>query len=307
MHPDRFRPREMQEHLARPSHQPVGEHVARAKPESTAAAVIDHQRPYTDEVAVPERSSALISPADVPIVFNDDCISYLAELSKLPKVADKSRFGRAIHDSVQIYLRDAAMLNENDIHREIARLHQAARFRRHEKSFELITNLSPQTRAILNRRNLPGVVLLIDSSPLLDPARQRQACEQLATLCRMGAKPKEGRKRPGGKRSKTLAPDLYAPPASRHFEKRAAERTFLMWLRIAWLDATGEKQRARTAARTLDILGPFAKFVCECLNLVGAKHVDGIALINEAKERTFDEACRRMPYGLGSDFQWPVS
>jgi hypothetical protein len=80
-----------------------------------------------------------------------------------------------------------------------------------------------------------------------------------------------------------------------------------MWLRIAWLDATGERQRARTAARTLDILGPFAKFVCECLNLVGAKHVDGIALINEAKERTFDEACRRMPYGLGSDFQWPVS
>jgi hypothetical protein len=108
--------------------------VARAKPESTAATVIEHQRPDTDEVAVPERSHALIFPADVPIVFNDDCISYLAELSKLPKDADKSRFGRAIHDAVQIYLRDVATPNQNDIHRQIAGLHQAAYSKRYEKA-----------------------------------------------------------------------------------------------------------------------------------------------------------------------------
>jgi hypothetical protein len=176
---------------------------------------------------------------------------------------------------------------------------------RYEESFELVTNLSPQARALLNRRNLPDTALLFDPSPLTDPARQRRASEKLAALCRIGAKLKEGRKRPGDPPERireTFAPDLHAPPASRHFEKRAAERTFLMWLRIAWLEATGERQRARTAARTVDILGPFAKFVCECLKLVGAEDVDGVALINEAKKQDFHEACMRMPYGLGWEF-----
>jgi hypothetical protein len=196
------------------------------------------------------------------------------------------------------------MPNENDVHSEIARLHQAAHFRRYEESFKLVKNLSAQALSLLNRRNLPDTALLLDPSPLTDPARQRRASEKLAALCRTGAKLKKGRKRPGDPPERenedpreTFAPDLYAPPASRHFEKRAAERTFLMWLHIAWLEATGERQRAHTAARTPDILGPFAKFVCECLKLVGAEDVDGVALINEVKERNFNEACMRMPYG----------
>jgi hypothetical protein len=250
------------------------------------------------------RSQSLISVGEVASVFNDDCISRRAKRWGLPANADNVRLAQGIRDAVQIYLRDAAMPNENDIHREIAKLHQAAHFRRYPRSFEIITHLSVQARAILNRRNLPGVVLLNDPSALLDPKRQRRATEQLAALCRKEVpfEPKEGRKRPGGRRSKTFAPDLYAPPASRHFEKRAAERTFERLLRIAWLDATGERQRARTAARNLDILGPFPRLVCDCLELVGAINVDGIALINEAHERTFDEACKRMPYGLCTGF-----
>jgi hypothetical protein len=279
-----------------------------------------------------KRSRTLILAEDVETVFNDDCISRLAKLSGLDKEISrltkrpgfdpgdyKSRFGKGIRDAVRIYLRDAAMPNENDIHREIASLQQAAHFGRYEESFKLVKNLSAQARSLLlNRRKLPDTALLLDPSPLTDPARQRLASEKLAALCRVGAKLKEGRKRPGDRRSEprwfivlgitaerqAFAPDLYAPPASRHFEKRAAERTFLRWLRIAWLEATGERQRAHTAART-DILGPFAKFVCECLKLVGAEDVDGVALINEDKKRTFDEACMRMPYGLGSRFWHP--
>jgi hypothetical protein len=244
------------------------------------------------------RSRTLISAEDVASVFNDDYISRRTKRWGLPANADEARLAQGIRDAVQIYLRDVATPNENDIHREIARLHQAAHFRRYEASFELVTNLSPQARALLNRRNLSGVALLKDSSPLIDPAHQRRATEQLAALCRMGAKLKEGRKRPGGKRSKTFAPDLYAPPASRHFEKRAADRSFLMWLRMAWLEATGERQRAYTAQGD-GHEGPFARLLCDCLELVGAKHVDGIALINEAKKTRFDQARKRTPYGLG--------
>jgi hypothetical protein len=294
--------------------------LAKADPKNTRN-VATIQTP-AGEAVDSKRSRTLISAEDVESVFNDDCISRLAKLSGLDNYISrltersgldpgdyKSRFGKGIRDAVQIYLRDAAMPNENDVHSEIARLHQAAHFRRYEESFKLVKNLSAQALSLLNRRNLPDTALLLDPSPLTDPARQRRASEKLAALCRTGAKLKKGRKRPGDPPERenedpreTFAPDLYAPPASRHFEKRAAERTFLMWLHIAWLEATGERQRAHTAARTPDILGPFAKFVCECLKLVGAEDVDGVALINEVKERNFNEACMRMPYGLGWDF-----
>jgi hypothetical protein len=209
--------------------------MAKAKPNNNDSTATIQMPPVKSADA--KRSQTLISAEEVASVFNDDCVSRLAKLSRLPANANKSRFAQGIRDAVLIYLRDVAVPDGNDIHREISKLHQAAQNKRYEKSFEIATHLSEQALAILNRRNLPGVALLTDPSALLDPARQRQATEQLAALCRnwVPFKPKEGRKRPGGRRSKTFAPDLYAPPASSHFEKRGAERTFLMWLRIAWL------------------------------------------------------------------------
>jgi hypothetical protein len=230
----------------------------------------------------------LIAVNKVPVVFDDSCIKQLAALSELPSNADKARFGQSIRDAVLIYLRDASVPNHNDINREIAKLHQAAHHCRYAKAESILMALSAEARQLLSRRrNHPGTALLSDPSPLRDPVLQKASAGQLAAICRIGAPwgglAIEGRKRTGGHRSKTFTVHLYAPPASSNFEKRAAERTFLMWLRVAWSDATGEIQRAFTAH--YDHPGPFALFVRECLKLAGATHVDAIGLINDARER----------------------
>ena len=53
---------------------------------------------------------------------------------------------------------------------------------------------------------------------------------------------------------------------------------FVIWVRIAWVDATG-KEAPKTADPRRP--GPFAGMLKECLLLVGAGHVDAVALLNE--------------------------
>jgi hypothetical protein len=82
-------------------------------------------------------------------------------------------------------------------------------------------------------------------------------------------------------------PLLYAPDARRHFQKRAAERDFVMWLRLAWAEATGEppSRTARRAEKSYRDLGPFARFVRECLRLAGAPYAEVVELINRVNRR----------------------
>jgi hypothetical protein len=84
--------------------------------------------------------------------------------------------------------------------------------------------------------------------------------------------------RPSGRRSRTLKVYLHAPEPTRHFEKRKAELNFVTWLEIGWREATNQSPSA-TASHEKP--GPFVRFVGECLKLVGAGHVDAVALINE--------------------------
>jgi hypothetical protein len=84
----------------------------------------------------------LIAERDVPKFFGDDFIARVATRSKLPSDADVERFGRAIRDAVLIYLRDVAVPNHNVIHREIAKLHQAAhnlRYAKTAKSWRIVS------------------------------------------------------------------------------------------------------------------------------------------------------------------------
>ena len=83
--------------------------------------------------------------------------------------------------------------------------------------------------------------------------------------------------RPSGKRSRTWHTELHAPKKSPHFLKRQAERTFVMWLGIAWTEATGHRPAATANS---DNPGPFAGMVQECLNLVGAPRANAVELIN---------------------------
>ena len=138
-------------------------------------------------------------------------------------------------------------------------------------------------------------------SDLRDEASREAACEVVARLCWMSCQFVEGRRRPSVKQSRHIArPLLFAPKPRQHFPRRYAERNFVMLLSIACVEATGvaasRTARHRDASRNI---GPFARFVRECLQLVGAKDADAVELINELhrrrramERRTTSEGCQ---------------
>jgi hypothetical protein len=119
-----------------------------------------------------------------------------------------------------------------------------------------------------------------EGSLLLIVSRRDEAGEMMARLCRTGVERIPGRMRESGRRSRpTFRPLVYAPQLKRHMPKRQPELVFVASLAAAWLRATGNPP-AMTADRRAP--GPFAKFVKECLDLVGVGHVvNAMNLINK--------------------------
>lgn len=186
---------------------------------------------------------------------------------------------------------------------EIEKLHRAAKRRDFEELATLLLKLSSRVRSLLKYDEWTRVRLSADNlesprsrrrvsarrrhvtlpSPeaLRDEHRCDKACAKVVKLCQYGGGWIEGRKRPSGKRSWTWRPYFRAPEPQRHFPKREAELTFVMWLRIAWLEATGEEAPRTTDPRRP---GPFARMVKECLRLVGAAHADAVGLLNKLNQ-----------------------
>jgi hypothetical protein len=233
-----------------------------------------------------------IRPEDVSAVFDDARIEALARVCKLPWAADMEVFTREVRRAASIYAADARAPNANEVHREIAALHKAASLRRYERVADLLTSLSPAARDILTAANAGAGAGITFPGPdeLRDAATREDARDAVERLCAFGGGAVASRKRPNGRRSRTWKPVLCAPPASRHFDKRKAERDLVTNLRLAVLEATG-----RPAARTARVVrkgegatmisGPFARMVADCLRLVGAAHVDAVGLINEVERR----------------------
>jgi hypothetical protein len=223
------------------------------------------------------KAGSIIAAEDVDRVFHDEQIAELATIAKLPADADRQRFAQGIRDAVRIYARDAREPTDNDLHREIKELHGAADRRRYDQLAALAEGLSPKARNSLNTRGARLGVML-PSPEALRGAQREEACAAIVKLTQFGGEYRKGRKRPGGKRSRTWQPLLYAPQRQRNFPKREAERDFTMWLAAAYGDAVGQLP-ARTADSRAP--GPFARMVGECLRLVGAPNASAVELINE--------------------------
>ena len=229
---------------------------------------------------------------NVDLVFDDTCIRALAIDHKLPTAADLNALGIGTREAVRIFAREARIPNANELHDRVSKLHNLADRKLFEPLSAALEKLSPEARELLN--SCRGSKCRLPSPEALTDVEQREAaCGAVAALCQYGGRFILGRLRPGGKRSRpTFQPLLYAPKPRRHFAKRAAERNFVMWLQIAWLEATG-KMPPRTA-RNPDVsraLGPFARFAKECLKLAGAGHANVVELINELeRQRAYMEA-----------------
>jgi hypothetical protein len=158
---------------------------------------------------------------------------------------------------------------------------------------EVITRHRRVERESSRSRLLP----LPQPEDLLDPAKREQACEAIIDRCEIGGRKVPGRDRPSGRRSWTWEPVLWVPEMNRHPEIRSAERTFIMWLQVAWAEATGTTVPV-TAHHYY--AGPFAKLAKKALSLMGAPYADAVQLINDL------EQCRSDPV-TSQDLKGPTS
>jgi hypothetical protein len=206
-------------------------------------------------------------------------------IAELPARADRKRFAESVREAADIYAKQTRAPTDNKLRAEIAALYRAAKRKRLGHVAELFETLSPEARRLLRNRASRLSFKLPASQWPHDTAQQQQACEVVLKLCQRGGKYVEGRQRPSGKRSRAWRPLLVGPKPRRNFPKRDAELNFIMWLQVAWLEATGQwPSRAANAARP----GPFARMVRKCLELVGAGHADAVGLINELNRRRIE-------------------
>jgi hypothetical protein len=250
-----------------------------------------------------------IAADEVPSVFDDKCIQRLAKLGLPPEAKQPERFPPAILKAVETFIRDAAVVSSNDVNREITGLYRAALHRDYQKTADRVRHLSTAARAFLNKRRVaPGLGWKVPDDPgeLLDPATQDQVCENIVSLCRIGAHWKKSRNRPSGRPSMTFVPHLHAPPLQRHFPKRSAELNFVMNLQLAYRQATEEMppltvRRVTPTKRLIRTkhprkrLPPFAVMVRECLKLVGRPDADGVELINKLQSRANKQLWKLAP------------
>jgi hypothetical protein len=230
----------------------------------------------------------VIAAEDVDRVFGDKQIVELAAIAKLPANADLQQLAQGVRDAVRIYARDAREPNVNDLHREIEKLCRAAERRRYDQAAVLVERFSPKARTLLNTRGARLGVKL-PSSKALRGGKAEKACVAIVTLTQFGGEYRKGRDRPDGKRSRdTWCPYVYAPNRQRNFSKREAERTLVIMLQAAWLDAAGTlPSRAVNRERP----SGFAKMAARCFELIGARaDVAGVINIVNRQRKELEKA-----------------
>jgi hypothetical protein len=212
---------------------------------------------------VSAKSREPIAAAAIPHIFDDACIDRLAAIGGLPRGADRKIFAEGVREAARIYARDARIPTDNELHAEIAALYREAERKRCGQAAALLEKLSPKARELLRKRATRLNLELPASEDLRAATQQGNTCEVILRLCQYGGRYIEGRRRPSGKRSRTWRPLLVSPKPRRNFARRDAERNFVMWLQIAWLEATGKSPSlAANPARP----GPFARMAKAALS-----------------------------------------
>jgi len=192
-------------------------------------------------------------PEELPRILDDKFIRDLAQQAKLPLDADIPRFAAAIRDAALRYVADMANTSDRAMRDQIQALYSAAVRHRYKETATRINKLSERTRAFLKGRGDRRSVGVAIPEPevLRDRASRDQACEAVVRLLRVGMV--------GGKAI------LYEPTPQPRPSRRKAELDLVMWLRVAYLEATGMPP-TRTANPNRP--GPFARMVQTCLDKI---------------------------------------
>jgi hypothetical protein len=245
---------------------------------------------------------SLIAFGDVERIFDDATVPKLAKDTKLPAGADTARFGESIRDAVRIFLQTKTRLSPPRLNAEIKRLYQLNRHaedgsdRAAQALARAIVAMPADVRQWLTSCNTPHCRSIPTEAELLSPATRQSAVGRLRLVLSYGGGMVAGRKRAGGQRSRSFKARLRVPTKVERGRPRGeAEREFVQWLAIAYLEATGQSP-PYTAHHNRDIRGPFPRFVHRCFELIGAPTGNVTRLINEfGDERR--KAATRPPVG----------
>ena len=129
--------------------------------------------------------------------------------------------------------------------------------------------------------NTPHDRSIPTAAEILSPATRQSAVERFRLILSYGGGIVAGRKRSGGRRSRSFKPLLRLPERIEPGRPRGeAEREFVQWLAVAYVEATG-RSPPRTANYKIAIRGPFPRFVHQCFELVGAPTGNVTRLLNQ--------------------------
>jgi hypothetical protein len=202
-------------------------------------------------------------PEDLPEILNDEFIERTTR-EAMPWAANRKKFAATLLPAAERYATTMAIPSETAMRNEISALYRAADQRRYKEVARRVGQLTKETRAYIEKRGklinlaIPNPEVFADP----DPERRNDACDIVATLLRRGMER-------GGEVI------LHAPTPRR--PRRQAELDLIMWIEVAYLEATGMKPTLTADPKRP---GPFARMVKAILKKI-APDADAIGLLNE--------------------------
>jgi hypothetical protein len=247
---------------------------------------------------VAKQRRSLISLSEIDQIFNESAIKELADALKVQEGA-YSRLAHNVRNDARFFIEAKGRLNIPKLRKEIARLYGFSS--RAAGGGKVTLQLARAVDAIPNDvrewlarcspegRNIPT------AAEILSPATRADAVDRLRLAVSFGGQEIEGRKRPTGKRSRSVEPLLRIPAYAKREDEQTdsgkqtsskrkrrprgeAERGFVQNLALTYTELTGKRTPDTASLRTP---GPFAKFVRRCFELIGAPTGSVIRLINQ--------------------------
>jgi hypothetical protein len=232
-------------------------------------------------------SRSLIAISDVESVFKTELVKEWARTLKLPADADIARFAQSIRISARIFLEAKGRLSPPRFRAAIERLYQlntraeGGSDRAARALARAVDAMPTDVRQWLLSCNTPHDPNIPTATEILSPPSRQRAVERFRLILSYGGRVVAGRKRLGGRRSRSFKPLLRLPERiERGHPRGEAEREFVQGLALAYVEVTG-RSPPRTAHYNIDIRGPFSNFVHQCFELVGAPTGNVTRLLNQ--------------------------
>jgi hypothetical protein len=251
----------------------------------------------------------LIAENEIDFVFDEGVTAKMAEDIEAPADA-VVRFGDNVRAAVRAYFAERARTNWKAIEKQIGDLNRlvdeayrsvAGPIPRRfilgeikpvkgdvrgsevaaERLADRVGSIDQATRSWLERC-AHGPLPFPSSDEIRDRRTRKQAIKQWRNILSYGQEQVTGRKRPSGKRSRTIRPLLRVPKSSRSRPVDLAARELVQHLALAYLEATGRSPPRRVNLR---IKGPFFRLVEWCFRLIGIPTGNIVHLINEREVR----------------------